>query len=69
MRAEHGLPLRTHYGINPTTGAGIYPLINAGQSLHNGGYNYYGALKATPIRALIPVTTVSPTLMPILKTK
>jgi RHS repeat-associated protein len=68
MRAEHGLPLRTHYGIDPNTGAGIYPLINAsGQSLHNGGYDYNGALKLTPKRALIPVTTVTPTLMPLLK--
>jgi hypothetical protein len=44
MRAEQGLPLRTYYGIN-ATGAGIYPLIDAsGNSLHNGGKNYYGSL-------------------------
>ena len=66
MRAEHNLPLRTHYLIDSNTGNGIYPLINAsGQSLHNGGYNYYGGLMLSPKRALIPIVTVNP----ILKTK
>ncbi|RLD37270.1 MAG: hypothetical protein DRI74_07200 [Bacteroidetes bacterium] len=63
LRAEHSLPLRTHYGIN-AVGAGVYPLIDAsGNSLHNGRYNYYDALKLTPKRALIPVTTVTPSLI------
>jgi len=58
MRAEHGLPLRTHYGIN-AAGAGVYPLIDAsGNSLHSGGHHYYDAFKMTPKRALIPATTI-----------
>ena len=62
LRAEHSLPLRTHYGIN-AAGAGVYPLIDAsGNSLHNGGYNYYDALKLTPKRALIPATVMPTTL-------
>ena len=44
IRAEHFLPLRTHYGID-ATGKGIYPLINFGKSIHNYGYDYYDALK------------------------
>lgn len=69
MRAEHFLPLRTHYGIN-STGAGIYPLINAfGQSLHNGGYDYNNALRLSPIRALLPVTYILPRITPLFKTR
>jgi hypothetical protein len=58
LRAEHGLPLRTHYGYNQVTNTGIFPIISGGKSLHYGGYDYYGALKIAPIRALIPVTTL-----------
>ncbi len=44
IRAEHLLPLRTHYGID-ATGAGVYTLINSGNSIHYPDYNYYNALK------------------------
>ena len=44
IRAEHSIPLRTHYGIG-ATGAGVYPIVNSGNSIHYPGYNYYNALK------------------------
>jgi uncharacterized protein RhaS with RHS repeats len=55
LRVEHGLPLRTHYGYNQSTNTGIFPILNGRNS--TGGYNYYGALKMAPIRALIPATS------------
>ena len=45
IRTEHFLPLRTHQGIDATTGAGIYPLVNSGNSIYYPGYNYNNALK------------------------
>jgi hypothetical protein len=65
LRAENGLPLRTHYAIDGRTGSGIYPLIDAsGNSLHNGGHNYYGRLKITPKRILLPAARNPETLKP-----
>ena len=53
LRAEHGLPLITHYGIN--AGKGIYPL----SSSKYGNYNYYGGLKLASPRILLPVNSLN----------
>lgn len=53
LRAEHGLPLITHYGLN--AGKGIYLL----SSSKYGNYYYYGALKLAAPRILLPVNNLN----------
>jgi hypothetical protein len=61
LRAEHLLPLRQFYGVDPA-GAGTYPLINGSQSLHYNNYDYTKkhGLNAAPARLIIPAAQMSP---------
>ena len=58
LRAEHNIPLRTHYGYNSTTGAGIYPALTPGTSTSaftpGFDYNKNATKNATIKRILSP---------------
>ena len=57
IRAEHLLPLRQCYAVDPT-GARVYPLINnAGQSLFYNNYDYYRAIQSQGVIAPLPTVT------------
>ncbi len=62
IRAENGMPLRTHYGYNQSTNTGFYRILQGGQSIFYGN-NYYDHLMLKPIIAPIPVQTITPTII------
>ena len=58
IRAEHGISLRSHYGIN-TMGAGVGPLLINGtpESRYYRGY-YYGGVNTTSSLTRAPLTRI-----------
>jgi hypothetical protein len=63
IRAENGMPLRTHYGYNQTTNTGFYRILQPGGQSTFYGNNYYDDLKLKSIMTPIPVQVVAPTII------